>query len=288
MIALALILVQSLMVAGEPADVDRAGRKQPGFAVRGETDLPDGAIVTAWLYYGTVELGRHLDSRSVRVVGGRFEEGLTVGAPPFPGPYVVRVTVPLGRQPRAVLALLEGKEIPSAQIDVRVGTAEDEARARREYWDALGALFRRFDALAAALTDGTAPEDWRARFDEATSAFAARPENRILEPGDLAHDVFGPMAARLEALKREPERIDAVRSWAARIEARFIQRGSMTSDNAARVRKLLDAMADQADPAALLELASLLPPGAQADVQALATADDRAPILARLREWTNK
>lgn len=274
---LALLLAQTLTVSAEAAEA--------GLAVRGETDLPDGAIVTAWVYYETVNLGCHLASRSVRVADGRFE---TSGEAPFPGSYVVCVTVPLARQPRAVQALLEGKEAPQARTEVRVGSAEDESAARREHWDALGSVFRRFDALAAALADGSAPADWRERFDEATAAFEERPSKRILGPENLEHGLFGPMRARLGALSSDPAKLDEIRSWAARLESRLVASDAMTPEAAERARALLDMMADGVTPAALMELASLLPPGAQVDVQALATATDRGDILARLREWTKR
>lgn len=312
---LAWLLLQTaeprISVTVTEKEVEVRDAKKPGFHCEGAARLPDGARITLWLYWERVELGMQLVSRTALVKEGRFESDLVFfDARTFPGPYIIRATLNSVNQPPEVFAALEEGERPEAQAELRVGTPEEEARARRAVLDDLEAVLAHFESVGRQIVEAEAPKDeaswaerikgWTTSVAEKTDAFGARKEIRLLGLGDIIHDAFEPMTQRVPRLAQIRRKdaaeaaaeLEKIRTWTDKLRARYL-RGETTqaSQRAAALIDVIEKKLD-ADPSAeLLELGGLMPPEAAATLQALAEAvharrtADALEQLRLLRRW---
>jgi hypothetical protein len=302
LLACALIQEPRLTVGATQREVEIRGAKKPGFHCEGTARLPDGARITLELYWHHFEAGMDLSSRTTLVKEARFELDLAFfDEQTFPGLYVIRARLNSVNQPQEVVAALDPDERPEAQIELRVGTPEDEARARRAFFDELEALIVHFESICSRIVESEIDEAAGTKaLAEKTDPFSLRKEVRLLRLGDLAHDVFGPMSrwvARVAQLRKKDKaeaaaELGRVKEWTEKVRRRLLH-GDTTESNrrAGELIAAIEAKLDADVSAELLELGALLPPQAGPTLQALAEAlqagrkADAQQRAKELRRW---
>jgi hypothetical protein len=291
-------------------EIAKDGR--PAFRVEGKTPMPDGTVVEIKIYYDRVDSRWWLGESAVRVEKGAFAADYSFFKERnFPGPYRLLVAAPRPRQPAAVTSWLRGRDLTlSQEIEHRLGTEEDVARARQAHVDALRAAFDRVDRIRDAILAYPKPgdaaweeavHDWVRRAEAEGLHFRGRAENVVFQLHHLSYDVFETMAAAVEelcAVRRigggvEARRRPVILARLERYRIGYLHLLGVPSKERLRAAELFDVLtqkpgaADPSDPEflkTLLELGAILPKEAQEAVQAVAQAAAEAPPEAAGRE----
>jgi len=137
---------QAPEIKGELRDVPPQGNASPSFLCEGTTNLPDGALLNAYLYYDRVNEGREIAKDTTTVKGGKFTQDFT----PFPkskknlaGRYVARFRFSLAFQGQAFPGLADTK----VDIVLQHGTPQDVERETKEIRDRLAGEIRAYAAM---------------------------------------------------------------------------------------------------------------------------------------------
>ncbi|HLY73823.1 MAG TPA: hypothetical protein VKU80_06855 [Planctomycetota bacterium] len=112
----------ALVIKAELKEVPAQGKDGPSFLCEGTVNLPNGANLSAHLYYGTIIVGRELFKDSAIVKGGKFTQEFPIfDQRNFPGTYTVRLSYDPELQGLGV------PDHPRTKVDVvlQVGGAAD-------------------------------------------------------------------------------------------------------------------------------------------------------------------
>ncbi|MBV8879649.1 MAG: hypothetical protein JO332_06795, partial [Planctomycetaceae bacterium] len=136
---------EPLTIKGELKDIPAQGKDGPCLSCQGTANLPNGAVLVAYLYYDKVVSGRELFKDTPIVKNGKFSQDFAIYATrTFPGPYLARIVYD------PVLQNLGGDEYPRTVVDMtlQVGTAQDVDREGKAIRDRLSGELRALMAMA--------------------------------------------------------------------------------------------------------------------------------------------
>lgn len=127
-----LLLVQAAsqgtpLLKAEARELPAQGASAPGIAFDGTSNLPDGSVLNAYLYYGRVDEGKALARDSATVTGGKFTQDFIPfrkSKKNFPGTYIARFSYNPGLQ----IGTISGFDSATIDVTLVLGTAEDLAR----------------------------------------------------------------------------------------------------------------------------------------------------------------
>jgi hypothetical protein len=172
MLPLAFLLLVQAAAAEAPVfkaelkDVPAQGKTGPMVFCEGTTNLPDGALIDAHLYYDHIYEGRAIAKEVVTVKGGKFSMDFM----PFPkskknmaGKYVVDLRFTKALQNQAFAGVADGR----GRGEARIGT-EDQARAeaaaiRAQLAGEVQAVVALGDQVKAKIQElkGKPADDWK-------------------------------------------------------------------------------------------------------------------------------
>jgi hypothetical protein len=142
---LALAAAQdTLTIKGSLRELPAEGRSGPALSCEGTANLPDGVILTAYLYYDKVADGRELFRAFSTVKGGAFSQDYPVySRKNFPGRYVARFIYDPSLQN------LGAPDFPRTAVDIalQIGGADDVARESKAVREQLAGELRAMIAL---------------------------------------------------------------------------------------------------------------------------------------------
>ena len=114
----------------EAKDVPAQGEGRPTILVEGTTNLPNGARVELYLFYGRLDDGPLVARQSFSVKNGKFSEGLQpYRAKNFPGKYGLR----LSYNPELQDQRFAGFALGSYELPFRFGTEADYEREAKVF-----------------------------------------------------------------------------------------------------------------------------------------------------------
>ncbi|HVR85571.1 MAG TPA: hypothetical protein VMU54_14740 [Planctomycetota bacterium] len=121
-----------LVIKGELKELPAQGKDGPSFHCEGTSNLPNGADLSAYLYYGAIVVGKELFKDSAIIRGGKFSQEFPIFAHRnFPGTYTARLIYDPALQGLGV------PDYPRTTVDLvlQIGGAADidrESKAVRE------------------------------------------------------------------------------------------------------------------------------------------------------------
>jgi hypothetical protein len=136
---------QAPEIKGELRDVPAQGNASPSFLCEGTTNLPDGALLNAYLYYDRVNEGREIAKETTTVKGGKFTQDFTA----FPkskknlaGRYIARFRFSPEFQAQRM-------DFPAAKADIVLqhGTPQDVERETKAVREQLAGEIRTYAAM---------------------------------------------------------------------------------------------------------------------------------------------
>ncbi|HVE38767.1 MAG TPA: hypothetical protein VNM14_02695 [Planctomycetota bacterium] len=136
---------QAPEIKGELRDVPPQGKAAPSFLCEGTTNLPDGALLNAYLYYGQVNQGREIAKDTTTIKGGKFTQDFE----PFPkskknlaGKYIARFRFDPNFQAQAMA-------FATINVDIVLqhGTPQDVERETKAIRDQLVGEIRAYAAM---------------------------------------------------------------------------------------------------------------------------------------------
>lgn len=147
--AIALLLLvgtasaQAPKIEGTARDgtVQEGGSPRPAFLCEGQTDLPEGSRLDVRVYFGEIEMGKHLFLQAIEVKDGKFSVALPVfRRQTLKGHFVLHVEFNPYLQDPAIQKKL-GKQLKNydAKIPLTVGTEREIEEDRRRVMRQLGA-----------------------------------------------------------------------------------------------------------------------------------------------------
>ena len=160
-------------LAGELKELPSKGKDGPLITCEGTVNLPNGALLRAYLYYGRIYTGKELFTDFATVNNGKFTQDFPVFPRKIlPGKYIARFSFEPDLQTQAIA----GFAFTKIDLTLQVGTAEDFEREAKLVREQLVGEIRGLTAIADQITaklqelKGKPPaawnelmEDWRTR-----------------------------------------------------------------------------------------------------------------------------
>lgn len=157
----------TLALTAELKDVPAQGKDGPRFQLEGTTNLGNGAVLVAYLYYEKIDTGREIYKDTPLVKNGKFSQDFPVfRTRTFPGTYFARVIY----EPN--LQNLGGADFPRGVFDfkLQIGDGKDVDREGKGVRDLLVAEIRALLAVA---------DEMKAKFDEMKSKTPADRDEQL-------------------------------------------------------------------------------------------------------------
>jgi len=179
MLSIAFLLLAQAAAAESPVfkaelkDVASQGKAGPSFTCEGTTNLPDGALIDAYLYYDLVYEGRAISKGVATIKGGQFSvdfRPFARSAKNMAGKYIVVFRFNQALQNRAFSGVADGK----GQVETRFGTVQeaeaDAAAVREKLAGEIRALVALGDQVKAKIQElkGKPAEEWQPLLKEWT------------------------------------------------------------------------------------------------------------------------
>jgi hypothetical protein len=137
---------QTPVLKGELKDAPPQGKGEPAILCEGTTNLPDGVVLMAYLYYDRIDDGREIAKDTPTVKGGKFSPDFI----PFPqrqknlaGKYIARFRFRPELQNRAIT----GWAPATVEMTLEIGSARDAAADQKAVRTQLADEIRAFTAL---------------------------------------------------------------------------------------------------------------------------------------------
>ncbi|GEM_PF-6526920 len=194
-LASALALQDRYTIEGtaREATLEEKGARRPVFRCEGTSNLPEGSRLDVKVYYGAVQIGRHLHFKALFLREGKFAIDLAVFPDRTPaGSYSVHVDFNPYQQQQEIQEKMGRQLRPySAVLPATIGTEADAAEDRRRACARLGAAVERLriivDSAEMKLLEQPTVEEWQ-RITRCWSEDAHQVEKSLL--GVLEFKVF--------------------------------------------------------------------------------------------------
>jgi hypothetical protein len=137
---------QTPEIKGELRDVPPQGSAAPALLCEGTTNLPDGVLLNAYLYYGRVNLGREVAKDTTAVKGGKFVQEFAPFARSrknLAGKYIARFRFSPDFQNQAI----PGFDVAQVDIVLEHGSPQDVERDSKAVRDQLVGEIRAFTGM---------------------------------------------------------------------------------------------------------------------------------------------
>lgn len=198
--------------------------KRPAFVCEGTTTLPETGRLDAKVYFGEVEVGRHLDSSALEVREGKFRFTFPVfSEKTLAGSYVVCVEFnPYLQQQKVQDELGRDLRHYEVQVPLVVGTERDAVTDRRRVFGQLGDEIQILRGIAekacASPPDNRRKREWNEQIRAIEKRSFNVPEYRALRLDDISEQFLEDLAQLVHHLLEVADDEEARKEHRKRIE----------------------------------------------------------------------